>query len=122
MRASRRWPASATTVASPWRKTSTPPIASASADDRRPRLELALEQGPGQRVLHEALDRPLQRPGPVRRVRSLAHDQRLRRRRQLQGDLLAGQPALQIRDQQVHDGRQVRVVEGVEDDDLVDRG
>ena len=48
------------------------------------RLELAGDERPGQRVLDEALDRPLERPCPVGRIRALADDQRRARRRQLE--------------------------------------
>ncbi len=44
-------------------------------EDHAARLELALEQRPRQWVLHETLDRPLQRPGPVGRVRPFGDDQ-----------------------------------------------
>src|SRR5438552_399823 len=43
-------------------------------DDVVAGLELALQERPGERVLDEALDRPLEWPRPVRRIVALAGD------------------------------------------------
>ena len=78
------------------------------------------DQGAGQRVLDESLDGPLERPRPVGGVGALAHDERLRGRRQLEDDVLLGQAPGQVGEQQVDDRAEVRLGQGVEHDDLVD--
>ena len=82
-RASRR-PPSATTVAPSVENTIVPDTRSASARDPVARPELAGDERPGQRVLDQPLDGPLERPRPERRVGALADDERLARRGQLE--------------------------------------
>ena len=74
------------------------------------RPELAGHERPGQLVLDEPLDRALERPRPERRVGALADDERPGGGGQLQDDVLLGQPATQVRDQQVDDGAEVSSV------------
>ena len=77
-------------------------------------------QRPRERVLDQALDRPLERPRPVGRV---VPSRTIRARAagvSSSGQVLAGEPPLQVGQQQVHDRGQIGVGEGVEDDDLVD--
>ncbi len=76
------------------------------------RPELARDERPGQRVLDEPLDRPLERPGAVGGVGALADDERLGGRRQLEDDVLLGQPPAQVGEQQVDDGAEVRARSG----------
>ena len=71
------------------------------------RLELALQERPRERVLDEPLDRPLERPRAVRRVGALADDQRPGGRRQLDAEVLLGEPPLEVREQQVDDRGEV---------------
>ncbi len=119
-RASRRSLASVTTVAPSAEKTSVPPMTSASAVIRVPGGNCALEERPGERVLHQPLDRPLKRSGAVCEVGAFARNERPRRRREVDGQVVLRQPSLQVGQQEVHDRRQLRLGEGVEHDHLVD--
>ena len=83
-------------------------------------LELPTDEGTGERVLDQALDRPLERPRPECRVRALANDECLRGLGELEMEVLAGQAAGQVGHEQFDDGPEVVVRQGVEDDDLVD--
>ena len=89
-------------------------------DDPVARLELALEQRPGERVLDEPLDRPLERPRPERRVVPSRTISALAAGGQVDRQVLRGEPPRQVGDEQVDDRRQLRLGQGVEDDDLVD--
>ena len=119
-RASRRSPASATTVVPSDVKTSVPPTTSASAVIRDPGGNCPWSSARASGFSIEPLDRPPERSGPEGEVRALARDQRPRRRRQLQHEVVLGQPLLQVGQQQVHDRRQLGLGQRVEDDDLVD--
>ena len=90
------------------------------AGDPVARPELAGDEGPRERVLDEALDRPLERPGPERGIRPLADDERRRGRRELEREVLPAEPARQVGQQQLHVDDEVLLGQRVEDDDLVD--
>src|SRR5271166_6256998 len=64
--------------------------------DRVAVQHLAVEDLHGQRVLHQPLNRPLERTRTVVRVVALGEDQLLRLRRQLERDLAISQQPLQV--------------------------
>ena len=84
------------------------------------RRELALEQSPGQRILDEPLDRPLERARPEGGIRAFLHDQLSGGRGQVDRQVLLGQPAIQPAQEQLDDLFEIGLRQRVEDDDLVD--
>ena len=119
-RASRCSAASTATASSPDVKRIAPVADVGVGDDPVARLEAALEERPRERVLDQALDRPLQRSRPEGRVVALAGDHGPGGRRQLEEQVLAGQPPGEIRQQQADDRLELGVGQRVEDDHLVD--
>ena len=65
--------------------------------------ELALEHPHRQRVENLSLERPLERPRPIRRVEPRVDDQILGGIGQLDADLSLGQPLDQLRDLEIDD-------------------
>ena len=107
-RASRRDPASATIVAESVEKTSVPPTGSASAITVSPGLNCAGDERPRERVLDEALDGPLERPGAIGRVRAFADDEGPRGRRQVDDQVVVGESPLEVSDAAGRRSRQGR--------------
>src|SRR5207244_9959874 len=81
--------------------------------------KLAFEHRERQRVLQQPLDGALERPGAVHRVVALRHEQMLRRRRHLQGELALRYEPLEPLDLQIHDASDVLVRERAEDDHVL---
>ena len=121
-RTSRRRPGSVTTVSPPLREQSVPPTGSASTvivlpGGKRPSrsarasgfsMSRWIARFSGRAPYCGSLpSRPIERP---------------RRRRQLEHQVVLGQPRREVGHEQVDDASERRVVERVEDDDLVDRG
>src|SRR5947208_167581 len=71
--------------------------------------ELPLEHGERQWILQQPLDRPLERPRAVHRVVAFRHDQLLRRRRHLEGELALRHEPLHALDLEIDDARDVLV-------------
>src|SRR5207249_4134191 len=69
--------------------------------------ELPLEHGERQRILQQPLDRPLERPRAVHRVVAFRHDQLLRRRPHLEGELALRHEPLHALDLEIDDARDV---------------
>src|SRR6187551_1256506 len=82
--------------------------------------ELAGEDAPRQWVLEMALDRAAERPRAVQRVVALPREQRERGIGHLEGEARLRHPSLDVRHEQPDDLAQLRLVERLEDDDLVD--
>ena len=72
----------------------------------------AIENPHRQRVLNQPLDRPLQRPSPIRTVIPGFEDRFARRIRQLQRDTPVDQQLLQVLQPQIDDMRQLRLGSG----------
>src|SRR4051794_15891035 len=83
-------------------------------------LDLAEEDLLRELVLDLALDRPAQRPGTQHGVEPAAREQRLRRRRQLDGHVLVGELRLHPRDHEVDHRDDLLLRQLVEHDDVVD--
>src|SRR5207244_10373775 len=81
--------------------------------------ELAFEHRERQRVLQQPLDGALERPGAVHRVVALRHEQMLRRRRHLQGELALRYEPLEPLDLQIYHASDVLVRGRAEDEHVV---
>src|SRR6185503_13125402 len=88
-------------------------------DDAIPFAELPLQHAHGQRVEHQPLDGPLQRPRAVGGIVALLDDDVLRLAGQLDVDLAVFQPLHQAAQLDVDDRPHLLAGEGVEDDDVV---
>src|SRR5262249_30270764 len=86
-------------------------------DDRIAVHELALEDGHGERVLNESLDRPLEGTCPEGRVVPFLGQHALRLWRHLERDLSLGEQLLETRELQIDDALDLLGAEWVEDDD-----
>ena len=82
--------------------------------------ELALEQPQRERVLDQALDRALERPGAVGRIPARLGDQLLRRVGQLEREPALGEPRAQPRELELDDLAELLARQRLELDDLVD--
>src|SRR5512143_4378401 len=83
--------------------------------DGVPFAVLALQHRHGERVLEQALDGALERPGPVHGVVALGRDQRLRRRRDLQGELAVPHELLHALDLELHNAADLLLPQRPED-------
>src|SRR5262245_63677015 len=83
-------------------------------------VQLALQQLERQRVLDEALDGPLERPRPERRIVALASEQAPGRVGHLELDAPSRQPLAEMAELDVHDPGDLVPTERREDHDLVD--
>src|SRR6266550_2574461 len=89
-------------------------------DDVVSLVELAFENGEGEGVLQETLDRALQRSGAERRVVALCRQDFTCRRSELEGELPVGEQILEPVQLQVDDVLDLLLAEWLEDDDVVD--
>ncbi len=82
--------------------------------------ELALENRERERVLQQALNRPLQWTRSERRIVALRRQNFPRRRRQLEGELSVREQLLELRELEIDDVLYLSLAEWAEDDDVVD--
>src|SRR5205814_5742513 len=87
--------------------------------DRVARLEFPLEQSEGQRIEESFLNGSLQRPRAELRVIAVARQELFGGLVQVEGQLLLRQALLQAFELNLHDLRELFLVEAVEDDDVV---
>src|SRR5437763_17222466 len=72
---------------------------------------LSVEDLHRQRVLHHALDRPLERTRTIRAIVTFSEDHLLRRWRELDRDPAVGQHLAQVRQPEIDDANQLRLLE-----------
>src|SRR6266550_6739652 len=89
-------------------------------DDVVSLVEPALENGEGEGVLQETLDRALQRSGAERRIVALCRQDFTCRRSELERELPVGEQILEPLQLQVDDVLDLLLAEWSEDDDVVD--
>src|SRR5450759_1731806 len=82
--------------------------------------ELALEDSEREWVLQQALNCPLQRTRPERRIVALGRQDLARRGRQLKRELSVREQLLELRQLQIDDVLDFRLAKRSEDDDVVD--